>query len=162
MTISEEDIHFHTDNLKHTIGRPHIAQAMKRKGYVSSIQEAFHKYIGDGRPCYASGGYFSVEETLDIIHQAKGLAVIAHPHLIVKTHTVHDLLEMPFDGIEGYYARFPFRQNERWIKIGMNKNWIITGGSDFHGDIKPNIDLGMSWTPQETFKILHDHLLNSN
>ena len=157
MLISEEDIRFHTDTLKHTIGRPHIAQAMMKKGYVSTVQEAFNKFIGDGKSCYASGGYFSVDETLDLIHRAKGLAVIAHPHLIEKSHTVDELLKMNFDGIEAYYAKFPLQQNERWIKIGMKKNWIITGGSDFHGDIKPQLSLGHSWVRQETFKILADH-----
>ena len=161
MSISEEEIHVHNDALAHTIGRPHIAQAMRKKGYVSSIQEAFHKYIGEGKPCYASGTHFSVEETLEIIHKINGLAVIAHPHLIEKNSILHELLDMKFDGIEGYYARFSLHQNEKWIKIGMRKGWIITGGSDFHGDIKPNIDLGHSWTPEETFKVLQDHYISN-
>jgi predicted metal-dependent phosphoesterase TrpH len=142
---------------KHSIGRPHIAMAMVKKGYVNSIQEAFHEYIGEGKPCYEPGAIFSVEETLEIIHQAKGLAIIAHPHLIEKVGVLGDLLEMKFDGIEGYYARFPRTANERWLKIGARKGWIITGGSDFHGDIKPTLPLGSSWVNAETFAILEQH-----
>ena len=142
---------------KSTVGRPHIALAMIKKGYVKSIQQAFKDYIGEGKSCYAHGERFSVEETLDIIHQAKGLAVIAHPHLIEKTRVVKDLLTLNFDGIEGYYARFPKSEQERWVKIGANKGWIITGGSDFHGEIKPHNPLGGSWVNEETFMILYHH-----
>jgi predicted metal-dependent phosphoesterase TrpH len=140
-----------------TIGRPHIALAMVKKGYVSSIQEAFNKYIGEDKPCYAMGHYFSVEDTIELIHQAKGLAVIAHPHLIDDSQILQDLIHMNFDGIEGYYGRFPSTDHERWIKIGQRRGWLITGGSDFHGDIKPNLPLGASWINEETFRILQKH-----
>lgn len=142
---------------QHSIGRPHLAWAMVQKGYVSSIQQAFQQYIGEGKPCYAPGQSFSVEETLDVIHQAQGLAIIAHPHLIEKVGLLKDLLEMPFNGLEGYYGRFPLQANERWLKIGARKDWIITGGSDFHGEIKPNLPLGSSWVNEETFQTLYQH-----
>ncbi len=159
MPLSREDFpeHLFTPDSHHPIGRPHIALAMLKKGYVHSIQQAFHDYIGEGKPCYAPGEPFSVEETLDIIHQAKGLAVIAHPHLIEKVGIIKDLISMNFDGIEGYYARFPRQAQERWIKIGARKGWIITGGSDFHGEIKPTLPLGSSWVSEETFHILQQH-----
>lgn len=154
MPIQEEDL---IDPLhSHTIGRPHIAQAMVKKGYVSSIPEAFHKYIGEGCSCYAAGHYFQVEETIDLIHQAQGFAVIAHPHLIDDSSILLDLLNMHFDGIEGYYGRFQPADQERWVKIGKRRGWLITGGSDFHGDMKPHISLGSSWVNEETFQILED------
>lgn len=143
--------------LKHSMGRPHIALAMMKKGYVNSIQQAFHNYIGEGKPCFVPSTAFSVEETLERIHRANGLAVIAHPHLIENVRIVRDLLEMKFDGIEGYYARFPLSEHERWLKIGARKGWMITGGSDFHGTIKPNIPLGCSWVNEETFSLLLQH-----
>lgn len=155
MPVLEEDL-IDPDH-PHTVGRPHIAQAMLKKGYVSSIQEAFHKYIGEGRPCFAAGHYFSIEETIDLIHQAKGLAVIAHPHLIDDSQILLDLLNMNFDGIEGYYGRFQAKEHERWVKIGQRRGWLITGGSDFHGAIKPNIPLASSWVNEETFRILENH-----
>lgn len=143
------------------IGRPHIALAMIKKGYVDSIQQAFHQFIGEGKPCYFPGEKISVEETLDIIHQAKGLAVIAHPHLIENTKVIRDLINMNFDGIEAYYGRFPPSEHDRWIKIGIRKDWLITGGSDFHGTIKPNLQLGSSWVNEETFNILYRHFLQN-
>lgn len=142
---------------KHSIGRPHIALAMVKKGYASSIQNAFHDYLREGKSCYVPGQSFSVEQTIEVIHQAKGLAIIAHPHLIQNVGVLRDLLGMPFDGIEGYYARFPASAHERWLKIGAHKGWIITGGSDFHGAIKPHLSLGCSWVNAEMFTILQQH-----
>ncbi len=155
MPLKEEDLH-DSDLPKQIIGRPHIAVAMRKKGYVASIQEAFNKYIGEGMPGYTPGSSFSIEETLHVIHEAKGFAIIAHPHLIKDIKLVKNLLSMPFDGIEGYYARFPLSEQERWVKIGERRNWLITGGSDFHGTIKPTIPLGCSWVNEETFKVLND------
>ncbi len=144
-----------------TVGRPHIAMAMMKKGYVKTIQEAFKKYLGEGKSCYAEGDSFSTEQTIDLIHKAKGLAIIAHPHLVDDQHVLHDLLNMNFDGIECFYARFNRDQNERWLKIAKRKNWIVTGGSDYHGDIKPNLPLGSSYVDEEHFNILLNHFKNT-
>lgn len=160
-SLSEEEVlAVLGDNLPsshHTIGRPHIALAMLKKGYIQSIPEAFNKYIGEGKSCYAAGEHFSARETIDLIHQAQGLAIIAHPHLINHPPTLRKLLEMNFDGIECYYARFNKPSIKRWIKIAEHRKWIITGGSDYHGSIKPQIPLGASWVDQEHFQILQNH-----
>jgi predicted metal-dependent phosphoesterase TrpH len=139
------------------ITRPHIAAAMVRKGYVKSTQEAFKKYLGDGRPCYVHGKSISVEQTIEVIRTAGGLVVLAHPHLITQSHILDEVLEMDFDGLECYYANFSFDQAGRWEEIARRKNWLITGGSDFHGASKPQISLGCSWTPLETFQLLKNH-----
>ncbi len=146
----------------HTIGRPHIAQAMMKNGYVSSVEEAFKKYIGENRPCYVPGSPIDVAETLEVIHQAKGVAIIAHPHLITQNSIVKALLKMPFDGIEVRYARFSKEQNQKWAQIAQDKGWIATGGSDFHGSVKPDIHLGCSFVDQETFQPLFDLHIQNN
>ena len=64
------------------IGRPHIAAAMVKKGLSKSVREAFRLYLGDGKPGYVPGASVSVEETIQTIHAAEGVAIIAHPHLI--------------------------------------------------------------------------------
>jgi 3',5'-nucleoside bisphosphate phosphatase len=144
-----------------SIGRPHIALQMIKQGYVRDMQEAFNKYLGDGKPCYSPGVRFSVDETLDIIHQAGGAAILAHPHLINKRRIVNQLMDLEFDGLEGYYAKFPKNQCEKWISKARDRSWLVTGGSDFHGTIKPHIVLGSSWTPQETFDYLHSIFLSN-
>lgn len=136
------------------VGRPHIAEAMVRKGFVKDLQEAFKKHIGDGKPCFAPGERFTVQETLDVIHQANGVAILAHPQLIERRKIVRELLEMEFDGLEAYYALFTGNNVDRWVQLAKERDWLITGGSDFHGTIKPHIRLGSSRTPQETVDFL--------
>lgn len=155
MPLSEEDlistIPIGEVAKKRVIGRPHIAQAMINKGYVTSIQDAFRKFIAEGQPYYVQGPSFSTEETIDLIHRIKGLAVIAHPHLIRKPAIVDTLLNLKFDGIECYYGRFQPKEHQRWLKIAEKKGWLVTGGSDFHGTVKPDLPLGSSWINQEKF-----------
>lgn len=157
MPISEEElakVASTADQTKNAIGRPHIAQCMVNKGYVKDIKEAFKKYISDGSSCFAMGEPISTQETIDIIHKANGVAIIAHPHLISDSKTLLKLLKMNFDGIECYYSKFSLSENERWLKIAHNKKWLITGGSDFHGSVKPLIPLGCSWIPEENYTAL--------
>jgi len=132
-----------------TIGRPHIAQLMMEKTIVSTIQEAFNLYIGDGKSCFQSGISYTPEETIDQIHAASGKAFIAHPHLIKKQQVLETILGMNFDGIECYYGRYRQPHERRWLNLAKKKGWLISGGSDFHGSIKPNIQLGCSWVDEQ-------------
>jgi 3',5'-nucleoside bisphosphate phosphatase len=141
-----------------SIGRPHIAFAMIKKGYVKSPQEAFDKYLSEESSCFVQGDSFTVDETLDTIHSAKGIAIIAHPHLIKNTGLLNELLQKDFDGLECYYGKFPATSHERWLKIAKHRNWLITGGSDFHGIAKPNLNLGCSWIGQERFQAILEYL----
>lgn len=145
-----------------SFGRPHIALAMVQKGYVQNIQDAFKRFIGDGRPAFAKGSLVSAEETLAALRESNGFAVIAHPHLIQDAALLKKLLEMPFDGIECYYARFLLESTSPWIDVASKRGWLMTGGSDFHGAVKPTISLGASWVGEETFqKLLERHLQNN-
>jgi predicted metal-dependent phosphoesterase TrpH len=139
---------------KKTIGRPHIALAMKEKGYVETIQQAFKLHIGEECPCYVQGTLFSAADTIEVIHQAAGVAVIAHPHLIRNETVLAGLLKLNFDGIECYYGSNLSKNNERWIKIAHAKKWLKTGGSDYHGINRPDERLGSSWVDQETLQVL--------
>jgi len=156
MPLTIDEVKKFSPNACDNIGRLHIAHALVQKGYINSVDEAFRYYIGENQLCYDSGDAVSVEETLDLIHRAQGLAIIAHPHLIKNQSIVQELLKMPFDGIEAVYARFGMRDNSKWIKIAQQKNWLITAGSDYHGPIKQGSSLGSSWVGEETFKILQE------
>lgn len=152
-TLAPEDAPLH-----HTIGRPHIALAMIKKGYVASVQEAFNKYLGEGKLCYVQGDEIQVDETISAIHAARGIAVLAHPHLIKNDVLIRKLLKQPFDGLECYYGRFPTDVHQRWLKLAKKHNLLITGGSDFHGDTKPNLNLGCSWIDAELFQALQQKI----
>lgn len=144
------------------LGRLHIAQLLLKKGYVHSVQEAFNKYIGDERSCYEVGSRQSVEEAIVKIQKGGGKAILAHPHLIQRKKILQDLLKMNFDGLEVYYARFSREKEQKWLDIARQKQWIVTGGSDFHGLTKPHIGLGCSWVSEEIFMKLYDNFLIVN
>ncbi len=146
MVIDEKELGDPSDR---TIGRPHIAQLLMKKGYVQSIQEAFDRFLGEGKPCFEAGRSFGVEETITKIHEAGGKAFIAHPYLVKKRAVLKDLLEMPFDGIECYYSLFHNGQEKKWLEIAEKKGWLVSGGSDFHGSVKPHVQLGCSWVSEE-------------
>jgi predicted metal-dependent phosphoesterase TrpH len=134
-----------------SVGRVHIARVMVAKGYVQTLQEAFNKYIAEGQPCFAVGGEISVQETIDCVKGAGGKIVIAHPHLVSDQKTMQKLLTMDFDGIEVYYGRFLNDQIERWAEVARQKNWMATGGSDFHGENRSYAFIGSSWIGEEIF-----------
>ncbi len=151
-----------TEQVKGSWGRPHIANALYKKGVVRSIQEAFDLFLGEGRKAYEKGETVTVEETIDVIHRGGGKAVLAHPHLLKRSTLIRALLKMPFDGLECYYARFAPGQEKKWIDLAKQRNWLITGGSDYHGATKPNSVLGASWVGKETFDRLYNHFLSNS
>ncbi len=141
-----------------SMGRPHIAHALVKRGIVHSMKEAFNLYLGEGKCCYERGEPFGIPETLDILHAAGAKVFLAHPHLGEGLCKVKELLEMPFDGIECYYARCYPEQEKRWLKLAKDRGLLISGGSDFHGDFKPYITLGCSWVDEETFHQIFPNL----
>jgi len=140
-----------------TVGRPHIAKLLVDKGYVTDIPTVFQLYLGDGKKCYVPGVPLAIPETLEVIHAAQGLAVLAHPHLFKNLAFVRSVLAFPFDGLECEYARMSPQQNEPWISLAQQKGLLRTGGSDFHGAIKGNLELGASTVSWERFDPLLMH-----
>lgn len=138
----------------HSIGRPHIAQIMVKKRYVSSIEKAFKKYLGEGCPCYDAGDMVEAKEAIDVIHHAGGKAFLAHPHLLKKRRLVQKLLTLPFDGIEGHYGNFHKHEDNRWIALAKEHNLLVSGGSDFHGHDNVHARLGSSWITTEDYEAL--------
>lgn len=145
-----------------TLGRPHIAQLMVKKGYVTSSQQAFQRFLGEKKPAYVSGFHVSVEAAIELIQNAGGFAILAHPHYIRSQRVIIELLSMPFDGIEAFYGHLPLSQEQVWINLAKRKDWMVTGGSDFHGEKKSHQSLGCAWTPPEYFDLMmkrfQDHM----
>lgn len=148
MPIDEEEL---CQLGQHTIGRPHIALKMIALGYVRSVKEAFDKYLGEGKRCYVPGQLIPLAETLEIVRASQGKAFIAHPHLIRRRKLLREILKLPFDGIECYYGNFPRNACEKWVQIAKDKGWLVSGGSDFHGALRPELNLGRSWIDEEKF-----------
>ena len=117
-----------------SIGRPHIAQAMLERGYITSIKEAFTKYIGWGGPAYAEREKMSSLEAIELVLQAQGLPVFAHPLTIDNPEAiVIELKVAGLVGIEAYYGSYTVEEINRLVNIANRHNLIATGGSDYHG-----------------------------
>lgn len=135
-----------------SLGRPHIATLMVQKGYVSSIKNAFERYLGERKRCYVGGFDLSVEDAIRTIQMANGFAVLAHPYVIQPARIVTDVMSFPFDGIEVYYGTFHKGKEYFYLNEAKKRDWFITGGSDFHGPHKSYPKLGSSFTPHEVFE----------
>lgn len=134
---------------KATVGRMHIAKALLQEGKVSSIPEAFRKYIGDSSPAYVLGFDLCVPDAIKIIRQAGGVAVLAHPYLLRNDNLISEFVNYGLEGIEAYYPEHPQSVVNFYLDLAKRLNILVTGGSDFHGGSKPDIKLGMVKVPFE-------------
>ena len=117
-----------------TIGRPHIAQAMMERGYIEFFQEAFERYIGRDGPAYVEREKVTPSGAVELIVQAGGLPVLAHPLTIPEPEQLATKLQaVGLIGIETYYASYAAEDVQRLITIADRHNLVTTGGTDFHG-----------------------------
>ena len=161
--LKKHGVDINEDDLKKygakSIGRPHIARAMMDKKVISSFKEAFTDWIGDDQKCFVKGDWLTPGETIKVIRNAGGKAILAHPILLKKRALIKKILSTyKFDGMECYYAAFSERQNEHMVKIAKERAMIITGGSDFHGDNKPYLKVGSSYTNKDEMAKLRDEM----
>lgn len=121
------------------IGRPHIAKAMIKKEYVNTIEEAFGKYLNRNKPAYVERYKLSIEDGINLIHRAGGVAVIAHPGLVKSEKVIYEAIRLNVDGIEAIHSKHSEQDVIKYSEIGNKYNLIITGGSDFHGNYNNNV-----------------------
>lgn len=128
--------------------RAHFARYLFDKNYISSMGEAFDKYISCGCPCYVPKVKCTPIEAIEIIRKAKGVPVLAHP--LLYNFTSHELEELiillknaGLKGIEAIYSLNEGDDEKNMINLAKKYDLIITGGSDFHGTNKTDIDLGV-------------------
>jgi predicted metal-dependent phosphoesterase TrpH len=132
-------------------GRPHVASAMIKAGAVADIDEAFDRFLGKGSPAFVSKKRLDCARTIKLIRAAGGVAVLAHPCLIRTRRQdgiaaleplVKRLMEMGLEGIEVHYPRHSSREVADLTDTAGRLGLLITGGSDFHGKISPEIQMG--------------------
>ncbi len=138
MPIAEEELaeYAHTDRLRSeavSIGRPHIAAALVRKGYVASMQEAFDRYLSTGAAAYVNPPRPHPLEAIRWIAEAGGTSIIAHPGLYGKDTLVEELILQGADGIEVFHSDHTSADEARYAGLAAKHGVIATGGSDFHG-----------------------------
>lgn len=120
-----------------TVGRPHIARAMVAAGYVETIQEAFERYLGDGRPAYVPGERLSMREALSLMRGSGFVPVLAHPALLQKDDVtlralLHQWKDQGLMGVEVYHPSMTAKGYGRLERMTRGLGLLVTGGSDFH------------------------------
>ena len=147
------------------VGRVHIAQVMKDKGYVDSAQEAFDKYLGFNKIAYVKRKKLLPEKGIQLIKKSGGFAVLAHPHYLSTDYKkIEDVLiklkGLGLDGVEAYYTDYTPDMHEKYKNMAYKYGLLITGGSDFHGGNKPDIILGKGFgnlrVPYDILKRMKD------
>jgi 3',5'-nucleoside bisphosphate phosphatase len=131
-----------------SIGRPHIARVLMDKHIVTSAKEAFDRFLANGKPAYVPRELPSPAEAIGWIKAARGLAVLAHPTWVkVAERSLVDLVRQlkadGLDGVEVYYSTHAARQTREYLSLAQQLGLLVTGGSDFHGLTKPDIEVGI-------------------
>lgn len=140
------------EELKHgnpnsVITRAHFARVLTEKGYCKNKDDAFAKYLGIGCPYYLPKPKVTPEHVLKLITDAGGIAILAHPYSYKlsksEVETLVDyLIPLGLSGMECYYSTYDHGQIQELRSLALSKNLLVSGGSDFHGAIKPDISIG--------------------
>lgn len=131
------------------VARPHIAKAVVKRGYVPDVQSVFDDYLADGKPCALDKVVLSPQDGIDLIHNAGGKAVLAHPVRLHDDALVEQLLrKYNFDGLEIWHRDQGTAEHARYRKLAHTYELTMTGGSDFHDDPHPIGHFG--YHPSET------------
>ena len=130
------------------IGRPNFGQLLVTLGYAESVQDAFDRYIEKGQPYYLPRKMLSSERSVEVIREAGGVPVLAHPFQYrLEEPALRQLIEHCMDhgllGLECRYSLYDEQQSQYLLSLAREYSLAPTGGSDFHGSNKPHIRLGV-------------------
>jgi 3',5'-nucleoside bisphosphate phosphatase len=133
VTVSYEEVLATAGKQPVNLGRPHLAQAMLKRGQVQTFAEAFDRYLGDGGPACLPIELVTPREAIDLIHSAGGIAVWAHPPADVLRREIDHFAAWGLDGLECYRPRNTPEERASLLALADRMNLIPTGGSDWHG-----------------------------
>lgn len=133
-----------------TLGRPHLALALVAAGRAASVDEAFRRYLSPGTPGWVDGPALRPDEAIGMIRRAGGVPILAHPETfgaargwsVVEAYRLHGL-----GGIEALYGRYDAATRARLRRWAEARGLVATGGSDFHGAVRPDVRLGAEAWP---------------
>jgi predicted metal-dependent phosphoesterase TrpH len=144
-----------------SVGRPHFAEALKEKGYVSTVSEAFQKYLYNGGPAFVDRQKITPVEAVEMIQAVGGLAVMAHPTYVNDLERIlEDMVKAGLVGLETYYGHYDDETVARIHDLAKKYELVPTGGSDYHG--RPDggqVYLGDRIVPPETIELLKKRLV---
>lgn len=131
------------------VGRPHVAMAMVRRGYVGDVGEAFARYLAKGKAAYAARGKLGPEKAIGLVRGAGGIAVLAHPFTLevcgapALESLVGSWAALGLQGIECHYPEHGPARRRRYLDLAQRHGLVPTGGTDYHGTARPGIELGV-------------------
>lgn len=128
-------------------GRPHFARILVDKGYARNSQDAFDRFIGEQAPSFVERQSISTERAIQIVRHSKGIPVLAHPIRLglardIEKETFARFKNTGLAGLEVYHSEHSPEMQAHYLQIAAELGLLPTGGSDFHGDAKPDIHLG--------------------
>lgn len=152
-----------------SVGRPHVAAVMLRKGYVTSLQDAFDLWLATGKPAYVGRPRLGPEEAIRLARESGSVPVLAHPHTLAidRAQEMAQLLDRltgaGLVGLEANYSAYHRHEREGYAHLARRFGLVPSGGSDYHGDYKPGLDLGVGFgdlsVPESTLEELRAFLV---
>jgi hypothetical protein len=130
-------------------GRPHVARALVNAGLCASLDEAFERFLKKNRPAWVPKMKIPAGAAIELIHEARGLAVMAHPGLNRADELIPKLVEAGLDGIECFHPKHPPVTTEHYLRLAGRFHLLVTGGSDCHGLSKGKPLIGTVKLPYE-------------
>jgi len=157
--LNDLDIHIKPETVFNlaqggTVGRLHLARAMVQEKAVATSGEAFRKYIGDKSCAYAAGFRFTPRQAMELIVQAGGVPVLAHPYTVRDDAVIPQLVEWGLQGLEVYYPEHTQSMINFYLDMAQRYRLLVTGGSDCHGKAKPEVQIGLIHLPYEYVELL--------
>ena len=131
-----------------SVGRPHIARLLMEKKFVTSAKEAFDRYLANGRPAFVDRELPEPAQAVQWIREAGGVPVLAHPTWVRTSADglrtlIRELKATGLGGIEVHYSTHTPSQTTEYLELAKQCDLVVTGGSDFHGVTKPDIEVGI-------------------
>jgi len=139
-------------------GRPHVARALVTAGACATMDEAFERWLKQHRPAWVPKYRITAADAIELIHQAGGAAVLAHPALNRADPLIPGLVEAGLDGIECFHTQHSANVSRRYVALANRLGVLITGGSDCHGLNKGIPHIGTVRLPLVYFEKLKDRI----
>ncbi len=124
-----------------SIGRPHLASALVESGYVSTVSEAFNKYLNNNSPIYIAKQKLYPDSAINIILDAGGIPALAHPVYLQK-NMLEELVSFGLKGLEAFHPSLDIQISNYYCELANEYNLLVTGGSDYHGFSDSKISIG--------------------
>lgn len=161
LKIQYEELYEITENMNNA-GRLHIAKLLVKKNFALSIKDAFNKYLAEGRPAYMEKAKLTVGEAVELIKEAKGISILAHPVLLDKDGMIETWKKEGLDGLEAFHPDHSYEDMSRYLDIANKFDMLVSGGSDCHGSGKDHTRIGKIKLPYRYYEKLKKYQMERN